>query len=136
MLDKIYSELIAEVKEFKSKIEQEYLNGPSDSFEDGQVARIVEYLRDELDEAAYDMEMFTREIIEGDLVLNSQGRFNLDTAENLYFTCGAHIEMLVDGEWHNGRVEHNGESYYFYNYDKEDIVIEEGMRARMRVDKK
>ncbi len=136
MLDEKYLELIKLIKEMKSKIEEDYKNAPGEGFENLQAFRIADYLKDELEEAIYDLEMLTRTTLEGSLVLNSQGRFNLDTAENLYFTCGSPIEMFIEGEWHNGLVEHNGESYYFYCYDKDDTVIEEGMKARIRVDKK
>ncbi|WP_319371088.1 DUF5348 domain-containing protein [uncultured Ilyobacter sp.] len=135
MLDKKYIGFLKELKSLKSNAENLLKDGALEGFENRKCHESIAYLKKEIEDAIYDMELLSKTTLEGKLVLNSQGRFNLDTAQELYFTCGSPLEMCVDGEWYRGRVESDGKDYYFYNYERENMPLEEGMKARIRVDK-
>jgi len=136
MLNKRYLEALNELKELNEKNKRVLETDPGDNFEEGKAYSIVEYLTGEIDEAIHELEHLTREVKEGILLLNSQGRYNLDTMPELYFTCGNIIEVSVEGKWYRGRVEHDNKEYYFCNYEGRNLPLSEGMKARIRVDKR
>ena len=135
MLTKRYLELLDDLKELNSKAEDVLKKEPQDNFEEEKAYSIIEYIYTELSEAIHELEHLTREVKEGLLLLNSQGRYNLDTMTEFYFTCGNIIEVDVEGQWQRGRIEHDNEDYYFCNYEGKNIHLYEGMKARIRVDK-
>ncbi len=134
-MDKKYIDFLKELKNLKLSADNLLKDDIVDSFENEKAYKSVGYIKKEIEDAIYDMELLSKITIEGTLVLNSQGRFNLDTAQELYFTCGSPVEVFIDNEWYRGRVEHIDGSYYFYNYEAENVPLEEGMKARIRVDK-
>lgn len=101
----------------------------------GEIEKFVEHLDDCIKTINY----YNKPTIEGTLHKNKNGRFDLVFA-NHQFTSGSSIEVLVDGEWCVGRVEYGSveythgenEGYYFYNYDGNNIMLENGMTARIR----
>ncbi|WP_319204834.1 DUF5348 domain-containing protein [uncultured Ilyobacter sp.] len=135
MLDKKYIGFLKELKSLKSSAANLLKSDSGEEFEDRKCHEIIGYIKEEMENALSEMELLSKATLEGKLVLNSQGRFNLDTAQELYFTCGSPIEILIDGEWYRGRVESDGSDYYFYNYESENQPLEEGMKARIRVDR-
>ena len=135
MLNKKYQNILDEIKGINKKNKEILKTGTIENFEDEKAHSILEYLYKEIDEAVYELEHLKREVKEGILLLNSQGRYNLDTMPEFYFTCGNPLEILVDEEWHRGRIEHADSDYYFWNYDGKNIKLSEGMKARIRVDK-
>lgn len=135
MLNNKYLELLDELKVLHLKTTEVLQHEPKDTFEEEKANSIIEYLHGEVEEALHELEHLTREVKEGHLLLNSQGRYNLDTMPEFYFTCGNIIEVDVDGSWHRGRVEHDNKDYYFCNYEGKNIHLYEGMKARVRVDK-
>jgi len=135
MLNKKYLEVLNELKVFNEKNKNLLKTEPSNNFEDEKAYSIIEYITREIDEAAHELDHLTREVREGVLLLNSQGRYNLDTMPEFYFTCGNIIEVYIDGQWQRGRVEHDNKDYYFCNYEGCNLQFFEGMQARVRVDK-
>jgi hypothetical protein len=135
MLDKKYIGFLKDLKSLKSNAENLLKGDAGDNFEDRKCHESIGYLKKEIEDAIHDMELLSKTTLDGKLVLNSQGRFNLDTAQELYFTCGSPLEMFIDNEWYRGRVESDGKDYYFYNYEGENIPLNEGMKARIRVDR-
>ena len=135
MLNKKYQNILDELKVINKKNREILDTGAIEDFEDEKAHSILEYLYKEIDEAAYELEHLKRDVKEGTLLLNSQGRYNLDTMPEFYFTCGNVLELLIDEEWHRGRVEHSNNDYYFCNYDGKNIQLSEGMKARIRVDR-
>ena len=135
MLTKRYLELLNELKDLNSKTEIFLKEDPEDNFEEMKAHSIIKYLHTEIGEAIHELEHLNREVKEGLLYLNSQGRYNLDTMPEFYFTCGNIIELAVEGQWQSGRVEHDDKDYYFCSYEGKNIPLREGMKARIRVDK-
>ena len=135
MLDKKYIGFLKELKSLKSNASDLLKGDSGEEFENRKCHQIIGYLKEEIENSLHEMELLSKTTLEGKLVLNSQGRFNLDTAQELYFTCGSPIELFIDGEWYRGRVESDGDDYYFYNYESENQALEEGMKARIRVDR-
>jgi hypothetical protein len=135
MLDKKYTDILKDLKMLKSSAENLLKDKIVDSFENEKSYETLGYLKKEMEDAISDMELMDKNTIEGILVLNSQGRFNLDTAKNIYFTCGSPIEVFINEEWYRGRVENESGEYYFYSYENENIPLREGMKARIRVDR-
>lgn len=85
-----------------------------------------------------DIEKFHRERVEGVLVTNSSGRYELGNHE---FTCASYIEIFIDDPgnedygWQFGRVEHDDRmgGYYFYRWTGwEHHRLREGMLAAYR----
>lgn len=135
MLDKKYTDILKDLKILKSNAENLLKDSIVDNFENGKSYETLEYLKKEMEDAIYEMELLDKKTIEGTLLLNSQGRFNLDTVKNTYFTCGSPIEVFIGDEWYRGRVENENGDYYFYSYDNENHPLKEGMKARIRVDR-
>lgn len=66
---------------------------------------------------------------EGTIFKNASGRYSLH--DGYYWTCGDGMELLIDGHWISGRVEHGYNSdYYFISTDGIKISLNEGMIAR------
>ncbi len=135
MLAERYLEIINELKRVNERNREVLEVDPTDKFEDEKAYSIVEYLTGEIEEAIHELEHLTREVREGVLLLNSQGRYNLDTMPEFYFTCGNIIEVSIDNKWYRGRVEHDSRDYYFCNYEGKNLPLTEGMKARIRVDR-
>ena len=69
-------------------------------------------------------------IVEGNLKRNSIGRWEI---ENLEFTSGAALELLVEGNWIPGNIESwNGEYYWFSRTDGIPVVLHSGIKARAK----
>lgn len=66
--------------------------------------------------------------------MNSNGRYVLNGIE---LTCGYPVELWNNKchEWEDGRIEHSLKygGYYFYNYDGEHVVLNDGIKARVRL---
>ncbi len=135
MVEKKYLEISKELKEINLKLKGIIEGSEVKTFEDERVEQILEYLEEEIREGLEEIDHMTKEIKEGKLYLNSQGRYNLDTMPNFYFTCGSLIEVKIGNKWQCGRIEHDNGEYYFCNYDGEDIKLVEGIMARIRVDR-
>lgn len=136
MLNEKHMSLIEELRSFTEKT-TEFTSQCEEhcSFEEGRANSIIEYINTEIGEAIAELEHLNRPAKEGVLVLNSQGRYNLDSMPSLYFTCGDIIEVYVDSNWYRGRIEHDSKDYYFCNYDGNNIPLFEGIKARVRVDR-
>lgn len=134
MLDKKYLELIDELRRVNIKAQALLEETSSDTFEEEKAHTIIDYLVTEMEEAADEIEHLSRQVKEGILLLNSQGRYNLDTMPEFYFTCGNIIEVSIDDKWYRGRIEHDNTDYYFCNYEGKNLHLYEGMKARIRVD--
>lgn len=68
--------------------------------------------------------------LEGILFVNTNGRFEFSNYE---LTSGSVCEILINGEWVNGRIEHVFQhGYAFYAGPNETYVkLIPGMRARV-----
>jgi hypothetical protein len=69
---------------------------------------------------------------EGILRHNAQGRYCIED-ETCYFTSGDSIELYVDFDcntWVKGRIEHNGNDYYFIADDGMKVTGLTGIKAR------
>lgn len=127
---------LADVKKY-------YKNAPTKTFEDKQAILIVENIIPEIETAVERIEYYSKPVIEGCLKQMKSGRFDLINSEGRSlktFTCGSNIELynFEDNTWYPGRVEHTTRDgytgYYFYNMDLNDPFLDDGMRARIRVD--
>lgn len=102
---------------------------PNEAFFRNQIHSISYRLEDMF----YDIKYLEREIIaEGDLYLNSQGRYEID--KDNYLTSGAVCEVLVAGnsfEWIKTSIEHDGEHGYYATALGRDVSID-GLHARVR----
>ncbi len=101
---------------------------------DELVTSILYGLIDDLDKAEDEIIYLQAPTKEGRLDKNNRGRFFIqfdDGEEGHDLTCGNALEILNNEEWIIGRVEHNGNAYYFYGPGKPELAI--GMRSRIRI---
>ncbi|APM37305.1 DUF5348 domain-containing protein [Clostridium kluyveri] len=104
------------------------------SFEDGKAYMALEKVLEDMGDFIRDIEHYSKETEQGYLQLNSSSRYMLNDVE---LTCGYPLEIYNTkyGVWEDGRIEHSSKygGYYFYNYDEENIPLNEGIKARIRI---
>lgn len=108
------------------------------SLEDERAYDKLEYLIDAIDDFERDIKYLSSDDKEGFLKLHYSNKFYIvydDNTESELLSCGHSLEILVDDEWHIGRVEYsweiNNKGYYYYGLD--NPLLYEGMRVRKRV---
>lgn len=104
---------------------------PEENFIQAELYKISRELEDTLESVQY----LEKDIIaEGELYLNSQGRYEIN--DDVYFTSGSRCEILLYDEdeethyWRRTTIEHNGEDYYATALGREASI--EGIKARAR----
>lgn len=109
-------------------------NVPIESFEDKKACKALVKVIEDLEDFIRDIKHYSKHVEQGYLLLNSNGRYVLNNTE---LTCGYPVEIYNTkyNEWNDGRIEHSSKyyGYYFYNYDEEHIVLNDGIKARVRV---
>ncbi len=105
-------------------------NDPEQNFLLDEMWRVMKNLTGVLDTIEY----LSKPIVEvGTLHMNSRGRY--ETEEETELSCGFPLEALIyddfDGSryWAKTRIEHDGERYYLYDYEKYSL---DGLKVRIR----
>lgn len=100
-------------------------NDPEDLYIRNKFASIENKLTD----VRFDIKMLTAQVAaQGKLILNSDRRFKIEGTD-YYFTSGSYIEVLYDGRWISGTIEHNGEDYYITSLKGVSLL---GLTARVK----
>ena len=98
------------------------------TFEDSACLRSAKILAEAI-EKAKEIRNYMPKMHEGYLEFDENGYYTIDEQE---LNCGRYIELFdpSTGWWIQGRVEHNGDEYYFCNYVIRNRPLKLGMQAR------
>ncbi|MTK13906.1 MAG: hypothetical protein F8N39_18145 [Clostridiaceae bacterium] len=111
-----------------------YDKASTEEFDNRKACKSLEKFIEDIEDFVRDIKHYSKDTELGYLQLNSNGRYVLNDTE---LTCGYPIEIYNTkyNEWNDGRIEHSSEydGYYFYNYDKDHIVLNDCVKARIRV---
>lgn len=137
----LYIENRFEIKHLAEKLQNtlDKLPGCSESetMEETEIRHALQKAADTLYDTAREIEYFQLSVKEGYLEKLSNDKFQLVFNDEMLphvFSCGSPIEVYLDDSeepgWCAGRVEHNGQGYYFYGPGKPMLYA--GMKARIR----
>lgn len=133
-MDDNYMKALNIGEETLSKINSIYEKSAIENFEDIRGCKATEKIIEDLEDFIRTIEHYSKKTKEGYLELNKNGRYELKGIE---LTCSYPVEIYNSKchDWNDGRIEHSDEygGYYFYNYDGEHVVLNDGIRARVRI---
>lgn len=134
-MDQKYLELKDKISYLKNEI-QYLLNEDIDFniWENNKAYRTIENLESKLELVEERLSYLSKNAEVGYLYLDEGERYKMNDQTLL---SGTHIEMLINDEWDEGRVESryidNKVTYYFLNYDNENIDLDENLKIRIRI---
>lgn len=112
----------------------------NETMEETEIRYALQKAADALNDAVRKIEYFQLPVKEGCLEKLNNNKFQLNFYDGTLphtFSCGSSIEIYIDDPeaniepgWYAGRVEHNGQGYYFYEHGKP--MLSSGMKARIR----
>ena len=110
------------------KMLEEITSYEEKTFEDSACIKSAEILVDAI-EKANKIRNYMPKMQEGYLEFDENGYYTIGEQE---LNCGRYMELFdpSTGWWIQGRVEHNGDEYYFCNYVIRNRPLKSGMRAR------
>lgn len=140
-MDKEYTRALDIIWKAKVDLKKIYDNAAAKTFEDKKAYKAIERLVESLENTEETIEHYNKPAKDGTLMEDVRGKFYIefsDGSSSYPFSCGSSIEVYlkddpeedIDQGWYSGRVEHNGEGYYFYGANKPMLYT--GMRARVR----
>ncbi|AKN32417.1 hypothetical protein Ccar_16750 [Clostridium carboxidivorans P7] len=145
--DKLYTKYLSDITSLAEKLDNALNNLPScsdgETMEESEIRSAIYRAAENLNDAKWAIEHFSKPVKEGRLRKNSYGKFEIDFNQggtSYPLSCGRSIEIYLaadeeigrDGGWYSGRVEHNNQGYYFYGQWK--TLLYDGMKVRERVD--
>lgn len=111
-----------------------YDNAECEEFEDVKAYKAMEKLIEDIDTFVSDIKHYSKDTKQGYLRINNNNRYIINDIE---LSSGFPIEVynVEYQEWEAGRIEHSSKygGYYFKNYDGNNIVLSDGIIARIRV---
>lgn len=141
----LYIKYLDDISRLSDKLRDALDSLPScsddETMEETEIRHSLDKAAEALNYAKIDIIYFSRPVKQGRLASSSGGKFYVSFNEggkSYDLSCSSPIEIYLNGDfahdieagWYAGRVEHNGEGYYFYGPGKP--LLFEGMKVRTR----